>query len=129
MNSSFINGSHGDSKSTPLHVACNSGNFQIVLYLLEENAPLNVTNIFGNTPFFIAVINGYKDICKVLSIFCLLSSISPDDRLSFFLCFFSTDLFKSISLTCSIDTLYIIYVRQVYHDKYVEDRRWKTRPC
>lgn len=57
---SFVSGSYGNTKTTPLHLACKNSNFDIVLYLLEQNADVDKQNTLGNTPLHIAIENGQQ---------------------------------------------------------------------
>ena len=61
----FLSSKYGDTGNTALHVACKYSTFNIVLYLLEQNAPLNVQNSAGYTPLFLAAESGRKEISQV----------------------------------------------------------------
>ena len=66
---SFVSGVHGNAKTTALHLACRLAKFDLVLYLLEQNADINIQNCFGNTPLHVAIENGPQNgrlICKLL---------------------------------------------------------------
>jgi len=47
---------------TPLHLAANYGHFEIVKYLINHGAYINVKDRFGNTPIDEAIHNGFDDI-------------------------------------------------------------------
>lgn len=42
---------------TPLHIACAAGNLNIIKFLVEKNADVNIKNIEGNSPLFCASLN------------------------------------------------------------------------
>ncbi|XP_066933260.1 uncharacterized protein [Clytia hemisphaerica] len=62
----FLGSKYGDTGNTALHVACKYSTFNIVLYLLQQNAPLNVQNRAGYTPLFLAAECGRKEISQLL---------------------------------------------------------------
>lgn len=51
---------------TALHLACDSGNLDIVRLLCEEGADLNKRDRDGRTAFFVAVINAYFEIVELI---------------------------------------------------------------
>ena len=51
---------------TPLHIACESGNGNIVKYLVEHGADINKENQFMETPLFAACKSGNKSLVKYL---------------------------------------------------------------
>jgi len=65
---------------TPLHYACFYGYFDIVKLLYENEAELNITNLSGKTPFFLAVENNKIQIVKFLL---LLADVSIPDKNGF----------------------------------------------
>jgi len=53
---------------TPLHLACNYGNFEIVKYLVAHKAKINIKDRFGNSPLDEAVNNGFDEIVEFLKL-------------------------------------------------------------
>ncbi|KAJ7381795.1 hypothetical protein OS493_038976 [Desmophyllum pertusum] len=51
---SFIKSKEHGSGNTALHMACRHGHFDIVLYLLENGADIDMSNNHHNTPFSLA---------------------------------------------------------------------------
>lgn len=52
---------------TPLHIACDAKNLEMVKYLVEEaHADLEAPDKWDETPLFYAVTMGALDICKYL---------------------------------------------------------------
>lgn len=62
-NHDFIDKSTG---STPLHLSCFSGNMELVSYIVECGASLNVQNVGGMTPLHIACDRQYNEIAIFL---------------------------------------------------------------
>lgn len=54
-------------KNTPLHLACDKGDNEIVKILVENKADIKVKNGNGETPYDVAKIRGYKNIASFLS--------------------------------------------------------------
>jgi hypothetical protein len=54
-------------KNTPLHLACDKGDNEIVKMLVENKADMKVKNGNGETPYDVAKIRGYKNIASFLS--------------------------------------------------------------
>lgn len=50
--------------STPLRAACFSGRLDIVKYLTDHQADINIPNMFNNTCLMIAAYKGYPDIVR-----------------------------------------------------------------
>ena len=62
---------HDDMLQTPLHKACIKGNIEAAETLINNKARVNVKDTWGNTPFYFACYNCYKeefniDIVKLL---------------------------------------------------------------
>ena len=51
---------------TPLHFACENGNFEIAKTLIERKADLNIRTTDGMTAMHFAVLSGKKDIVELL---------------------------------------------------------------
>ncbi|RMX55734.1 hypothetical protein pdam_00015503 [Pocillopora damicornis] len=62
----FIKSKEHGSGNTALHMACRHGHFDIVLYLLENGADIDMFNNHHNTPFFLATESLQKEICQLL---------------------------------------------------------------
>ncbi|KAL9965899.1 hypothetical protein ACROYT_G029757 [Oculina patagonica] len=62
----FIKSKEHGSGNTALHMACRHGHFDIVLYLLENGADIDMWNNHHNTPFFLATESLQKEICQLL---------------------------------------------------------------
>jgi serine/threonine-protein phosphatase 6 regulatory ankyrin repeat subunit B len=52
--------------NTGLHVSCEKGDYGIVKYLLEQDAKVNIPNLFERTPLHMAAIVGSKDMVDIL---------------------------------------------------------------
>ena len=50
----------------PIHTAAEQGDLNKVQMLVEQGTPIGITNHYGQTPLFIALINHHKDIAKYL---------------------------------------------------------------
>ena len=50
----------------PLHVACDSGSFAVTEWLLEQGAPINIIDRFGNTPLSCSVKSRHKLVVQLL---------------------------------------------------------------
>jgi hypothetical protein len=57
---------HGENGHTPLHIACETGNAEIVTYLLEHGADPHARTE-GDTPFKTARLNAHDAICDLLN--------------------------------------------------------------
>ena len=55
-----------DAENTPLIIACQNGNFEIVRLLIQHNASVGCVNIKGNTALHFSLAYGYKDIGEYL---------------------------------------------------------------
>ena len=55
-----------DSGKTPLHVPCESGELEIVKFLLDNYIDVNVTDDSGQTPLHLACESGEFEIVKFL---------------------------------------------------------------
>jgi glutaminase len=53
---------------TPLHLAANYGNFDVVKYLVNHGAYCHIKDRFGNTPIDEALNNGYNEIFEYLQL-------------------------------------------------------------
>lgn len=62
----FIKSKEHGSGNSALHMACRHGHFDIVLYLLENGADIDMFNNHNNTPFFLATESLHKEICQLL---------------------------------------------------------------
>lgn len=62
----FIKSKEHGSGNTALHMACRHGHFDIVLFLLENGADIDMFNNHNNTPFFLATESLQKEICQLL---------------------------------------------------------------
>ncbi|ORX63511.1 ankyrin, partial [Anaeromyces robustus] len=51
---------------TPLFSACESGNENLVKYLMEQGAEINVMSRCNHTPLYTACQSGYENIVKCL---------------------------------------------------------------
>ena len=51
---------------TPLHIASKNGHLEIVNFLVEKGAQIELTNHNNETPFYIANRENYKEIAKYL---------------------------------------------------------------
>jgi len=51
---------------TPLWVACQNGQIEVVKFLLQNGADPNISNNFGCTPLIIACFEGHFEICSLL---------------------------------------------------------------
>ncbi|KAK2566816.1 Poly [ADP-ribose] polymerase tankyrase-2 [Acropora cervicornis] len=60
----FIKSKEHGSGNTALHMACRHGHFDIVLFLLENGADIDMFNNHNNTPFFLATESLQKEICQ-----------------------------------------------------------------
>ena len=52
--------------STPLHLACEKGNEEIIIFLLSLGCNINCKDKFGRTPLFICILNNQIKIIKKL---------------------------------------------------------------
>jgi len=62
----FVNSRDKKSGNTAMHIACRNGNFEVVEFLLESGAEVDCLNIFGVTPFFLALEGLHKNIGQLL---------------------------------------------------------------
>lgn len=65
----LTNGANTDipvSEGSLLHIACSKYNIELISLLIENKAPLNKTNDFGNTPLMDAAIKNQLDIADLL---------------------------------------------------------------
>lgn len=56
----------GDDDDTPLHQACYHGHFDITIFALSLGADINLTNCYGFTPLYVALLYNRNDIAKLL---------------------------------------------------------------
>ncbi|XP_065056315.1 uncharacterized protein LOC135684610 [Rhopilema esculentum] len=62
----FVNSRDKKSGNTAMHVACRNGQLEIVEFLLESGADVDCLNIFGVTPFFLALEGLHKRVGQLL---------------------------------------------------------------
>ncbi|RLV58240.1 hypothetical protein D5018_18355 [Parashewanella curva] len=65
---------------TLLHVACSTGQTEIVDYLLKQQADANIKSVKGHTPLFLAVWSGHVKVVKQLLCAKADKSIESDDK-------------------------------------------------
>ncbi len=51
---------------TPLMIACEKGNVEIVRYLISKGANVNAKDSLGGTPIILATVKGHVEIVKIL---------------------------------------------------------------
>lgn len=54
-------------KGTPIHIACQYSNLEIVKYLIDFGVNVNQANVYGATPIYIANLNGQLQIVQSLA--------------------------------------------------------------
>ena len=52
--------SEDDQKMTPLHMAAEQNNVDVLKLLLEQSVDCNIGNVSGKTPLHLAAIMGYE---------------------------------------------------------------------
>jgi ankyrin repeat protein len=51
---------------TPLHLAAQNGHLNVVKFLVEQQAEMNMKNTNGSTPLHLAAQNGHLNVVKFL---------------------------------------------------------------
>jgi ankyrin repeat protein len=52
--------------TTPLHIACNYNNIEVVKLLLQQQIDVNLKNTDGDTPLSIAIRQNHTEVIKLL---------------------------------------------------------------
>lgn len=53
---------------TPLHLACQHGNIDLIIILLEQGASVEARNQNGETPSDLALQKGFREIADILKV-------------------------------------------------------------